>query len=80
MRVCFTFIGTESGTAIPSTTLRTGIAVFARAGSPCYAYKDESHPSGAFGKNRGAYGTQHFRDNHLFESSGEFAILVLNSD
>jgi len=35
--VCFTFVGKESSTAI--------LAVFARAGSPCYAYKDESHPS-----------------------------------
>jgi len=34
--VCFTFIGKESGTAIPSTTLRTGLAVFSRAGSPCH--------------------------------------------
>jgi hypothetical protein len=38
--VRFTFIGKESGTAIPSTMLRTGLAVFSRAGSPCHVVEN----------------------------------------
>jgi hypothetical protein len=39
----FTFIDKKwipSGTAIPSTTLRTGLAVFSRAGSPCHVVEN----------------------------------------